>query len=365
MTFINKKTTIILFICTLLSGIGYTQKNLEKKLDSLLEAKFKPNRPGAVAMIAKDGKIIYQKAYGSANLELDIPMSTYHVFKIGSITKQFTAVSILMLLEQGKLTLEDDITMYLPDYPTHGQKITIHNLLTHTSGIKNYTAMQTLGSITKKDLTPKQLINFFKNEPVNFNPGEQYKYNNSGYVILGYIIESITKQSYQSFVEQHIFNPLHMSSSYYGSSKRIIKNRASGYHGKKSDYINAFYLSLTLPYSAGSLMSSTEDLLKWQNALKNNVLLKEATKEKAFTNYKLKNNTPINYGYGWGIKHINNLKTFEHGGSIPGFKSMAIYVPNIDTYIVILTNCDCNSPTKITSNIAEEVIDEFTSQSRN
>jgi CubicO group peptidase (beta-lactamase class C family) len=207
---------------------GYAQ-NLESNIDSLLGAKYPDNAPGATFLISRNGNIIYKKAFGLANLELNVPMQTGNVFEIGSMTKQFTAISILMLMEQGKLNLDDEITKFIPDYPTNGHKITIHHLLTHTSGIKRYTSMKKLNAISKQDLTPLELINFFKNEPIDFIPGEKFKYNNSGYVILGYIIEKVTGQPYANFVEEQIFKKLNMTASQYASNSKVIQNRASGY----------------------------------------------------------------------------------------------------------------------------------------
>jgi len=157
--------------------------------------------------------VLYRKAFGMANLELSVPMGVENVFEIGSITKQFTAVSILMLMEQGKLNLEDEITKYIPDYPTHGKKITIHHLLNHTSGIKSYTSMKSFIATAAIDKTPEELIDVFKNEPMDFDPGEKWLYNNSGYIILGHIIEEISGKSYEDFVTANIFNPLKMENS--------------------------------------------------------------------------------------------------------------------------------------------------------
>ena len=346
----------LLVVITALSlnfqSIGYAQKLT--KIDSLLQEKYPDNAPGATFLISKKGNIIYKKAFGLANLELSVPMKTDNVIKIGSITKQFTAISILMLMEQGKLNLDDEITRFIPDYPTNGNKITIHHLLTHTSGIKDYTRIKGLNAIAQKDLTPSELIDFSKNEPIDFVPGEKYEYNNSGYVILGYIIEKVSGKPYANFVEEQIFKKLKMTASQYARQREVIKNRASGYQ-KKDSYINRMDFSLTLAYSGGGLMSTVDDMFKWQEAIKNNLLISKETTEKAFTNYTLNNGEHTNYGYGWHIKAINNNRTFEHGGSVWGFKSMGVYLPDLDIYVIGLTNCLCNSPTKVTREIAELV----------
>lgn len=350
--------TAITFLFLQAQSVLYAQQTLISKIDSLLEVKYQPKDPGAVFLVAKNGNEIYKKAFGMANLELNVSMKSENVFEIGSMTKQFTAVSILMLIEQGKLNLNDKITKYISDYPTHEKIITVHHLLTHTSGIKSYTRMKGLNDIATKNLTPIELIDFFKHEPMDFAPGEKFKYNNSGYVILGYIIESVSGQSYANFIEEHIFEKLGMTSSLFADHKKVIKNRVSGYHNKKG-YLNSRYISYTIPYASGSLMSNANDMLKWQEALKNNILVSKNTIDKAFTNYTLNNGDYINYGYGWHIKEINGSQSREHGGSIFGFKSMAVHMPDEDIYVIGLNNCDCNSPTKITKKIVALVIDEI------
>mgnify|MGYP005989282647 CR=1 FL=1 len=349
------KKGLLLFISIAFISTGYSQSK-EARINKLLNEKFKENTTGAVVLISKKGEAIYRKAFGLANLELNTKMQVQNVFEIGSMTKQFTAVSILMLVEQGKISLEDEITKFIPDYPTHGQKITVHHLLNHTSGIKSYTRMKKLFAVARNDMKPLELINFFRDEPMDFNPGEKYKYNNSAYIILGYIIEQTSGISYASYIQKNIFDKLNMLNSSYASHTKIIKNRASGYHNR-GGYQNARYISHTLPYAGGSLMSSVDDMNLWQQALTTNSLLKKETLQKAYINYTLNNGEKINYGYGWNIKTINNEGSYEHGGSSFGYKSMGIYIPNKDIYVVILTNCDCISPTQLTRNIAKIIIE--------
>ena len=179
-------------------------KQLTAKFDQLLSEQFKTGETGAAALVSRKGQIIYKKAFGMANMELNIPMQPDNVFRIGSISKQFTAVAILQLMEQGKLNLQDDITKFIPDYPTHGHKITIEHLLTHTSGIQSYTGMKEFGTISRLDKTPEELIAFFKNQPMEFAPGTKWNYNNSGYFLLGYIIEKLSGKTYPEYVEENI-----------------------------------------------------------------------------------------------------------------------------------------------------------------
>jgi len=358
MNYKNWNRILFVFFTTIFIGVQsvVNAQDLGSQIDQVLEAKFNSDGPGAVFLVSKNGKPIYKKAFGHANLELDVPMQTDNVFEIGSMTKQFTAVGILMLMEEGKLKLEDDITRFIPDYPTHGHSITVHHLLTHTSGIKNFTSVKGLNAIAKKDMEPLEMIGFFKDEPMDFEPGEMFKYNNSGYVILGYIIEKVSGMSYADFVEQRIFKKLGMSSSRYATHKKVVSKRASGYH-KKDDYVNNRHISFSIPYASGSLMSTVDDLFKWEEAIKNHVLInEETTTQLAFTNYTTNSGEPINYGYGWHIKNLGGTKSYQHGGAIFGFKSMGVYLPEEDIYVVGLSNCDCNSPTQITRDIAEMVL---------
>ena len=347
---------ITIFTCLCFFSLGTSEaQNLSSQVDEYLLSHSQPDAPGASILIAKDGKAIYKKAVGMANLELDVPLSTDHVFEIGSITKQFTAVSILMLEEQGKLKVEDDITKYIPDYPTHGKTITIHHLLNHTSGIKSYTSMESFRKHARTDMTPTELIDVFKNEPMDFEPGEKFLYNNSGYILLGHIIELISGQSYADFIQDNIFTKLGMKNSYYGSMKKIIKNRASGYQDRNG-FVNADYLSLTLPYAAGSIMSTVDDLLIWQNAISANKLIKRSSLEKAINGSSLNNGEKIPYGYGWIKGSVNGSDTYEHSGGIFGYVTNGIFLPKENMYVIGLSNCDCSNVGEITTKIAAMAI---------
>lgn len=353
---------LFLFCFILLISITLNAQNLDLKIDSLIQTEFKDNNgPGGVFLVSQKGKPIYKKAFGIANLELDAKLNTNSVFQIGSMTKQFTAITILMLEEQGKIKVSDPISKYIPSYP-NGNHITIHQLLTHTSGIKDFTKMKSLSDIAQKEMTPEQMVDFFKNELTDFAPGEKFEYNNSGYVILGYIIELTSGETYEDFIKKNIFDKIGMTNSYYASDRKIIKNRAYGYHKKSSGYVNKTIINFSVPFSSGSLMSTLDDLLKWQNALNQNLLLNPKDGVKAFTKYKLNNGQEIEYGYGWHLKNINGIPTREHGGSIFGFKSMAVYIPSEDIYVVGFSNCDCNSPTQLVKDIAKISLENLKSK---
>lgn len=350
----SKKICLLLLLISIILNplnLVYGQK-LETKIDNLLLNLFKDkNGPGGVFLVSKAGKPIYNKAFGKANLELEVNLTTKNVFQIASMTKQFTAIAVLILEEEGKLNLNDPISKYIPDFPL-GDKITIHHFLTHTSGIKDFTKMKTLGDISKKDLTPKEVVDFFKSEPVDFKPGEKFEYNNAGYITLGYIIELVSGEDFENFIKKHIFDKAGMINSYYASDRKIINKRAYGYHKKEFGYVNKTQISFSIPFSSGSLMSTTEDMLKWQNALNNNLILNSNTIKKAFTKYKLNDGKEFTYGYGWHLIEVDGTQLRRHGGSVFGFKSMGVYIPSEDIYVIGLTNCDCNSPTQVTEDIA-------------
>lgn len=347
----------LIFVFILLNTVLANAQSFEAKVDSLILTAFKDkNGPGGVFMVAQNGKTIYQKAFGKANLELDVNLVPENVFQLGSMTKQFTAISILILEGEGKLKATDPVSKYIPDYPS-GDKMTIHHLLTHTSGIKDFTKMKSLSSIAQKDMTPRMMVDFFKNESIDFPPGEKFEYNNSGYVLLGYIVELVSGETYEQFVKKHIFDRARMSNSYYASDRQIINKRAYGYHKKETGYVNKTAINFSIPFSSGSLMSTVGDMLKWQNALNQNLLLNPKEIQKAFSRYKLNSGEEFTYGYGWHIKQINGVTTREHGGSIFGFKTMGVYIPAKDIYVIGLSNCDCNSPTQITGEIAAFAIE--------
>ncbi|WP_033959207.1 serine hydrolase [Psychroserpens jangbogonensis] len=351
---INPQFSKVIFICAfvLISASGVAQ-NLDEQIKVYLnEQGFDNESPGLSLLVAKDGKTIYKVGLGMADLENNIKTKSNHVFEIGSITKQFTSVSILMLEEQGKLSVNDEITKYIEDYPTQGKTITIHHLLNHTSGIKSYTNMASFMTHARTDMTPTELIDKFKNEPMEFDPGTQFNYNNSGYILLGHIIEVVSGQSYAEFIKANIFDKLDMTSSYYGSMTQLIPNRARGYSDTGSGFKNANYLSLTLPYAAGSIMSTTEDLLKWQNAISANTLISKNSLEKATNGSKLNNDEDIPYGYGWNKGDIRGSRTYEHSGGIFGYSTNGIFLPEENMYVIGLTNCDCGNVGAITSNVA-------------
>ena len=339
------RSTPVLLLAALTVLVPLTQARaaglddpLAAKIDAVMSAVYKPGQPGAAIIVQKDGRTIIRKGYGMADLELGVPVAPDMVFRLGSITKQFTAVSILSLAQEGKLSLQDEITKFLPDYPTQGKRITVEHLLTHTSGIQSYTDMPEWLPLWRKDMTPKELVDLFKDKPMQFEPGRSWSYNNSGFVLLGAIIEKVSGKTYEQFVDERIFKPLGMSSSYYGSTERIIPRRIPGYEEGESGFVNASYLSMTQPYAAGSLLSTVDDLARWSEAVFAGKVVGKAWLDKALTPFKLANGESTGYGYGWFVAEVGGHRSIEHGGGINGFTTYEMTFPDDHLFIAILTN---------------------------
>jgi D-alanyl-D-alanine carboxypeptidase len=343
----NRAVCLVIFSLVLILCLGHgglyadndPATELAKKIDAFLEKIYPANEPGAAVLAMQGDNIILRKGYGMANLELGVPIQPDMVFRLGSITKQFTAVAIMKLAEEGKISVDDDIHNYLPDFPTHGQKVTIRHLLNHTSGIKSYTSMPEWRPLMRKDMALTELIDLFKNQPMDFTPGEGFLYNNSGYILLGAIIEKVSGQRYEEYISEKIFQPLGMRSSYYGSSWRIIPRRVSGYDQAEDRIINASYLSMTQPYAAGSLLSTVDDLQRWYHALETGKVISAQSLEQMYKPTILNNGQTENYGYGWGLGTLFGEKIIEHGGGINGFSTDALRMPEKEILVVVLTNC--------------------------
>jgi CubicO group peptidase (beta-lactamase class C family) len=326
----------------LLFGYAGFAQQLTAGLDSLIGARLKDVAPGCAILVAKNGKIVYKKGFGMADIELNVPMQADMVFRLGSTTKQYTAIAILQLVEQGKISLQDSIQKFIKDFPNKGHTITIENLLTHTSGIIDYQALDTKASrenfYYRKDYNPKEIIDFFKDEPLAFVPGSKFGYSNSNYFLLGYIIELVSGENYKDYMQKHIFDAAGLSHTYYGGYKDIIPNRVNGYARYNGKYENADYLSMTIPYAAGALASNVEDMFKWHQALYAYQLVKKELLDKAFTPFKLADGSFSNYGYGWFIKYLQGSKTIEHSGGVDGFQSDEVHFPKEDVFVAMLYN---------------------------
>ena len=316
------------------------QQALAASIDASIGQHYKADMPGATVIVVKDGKPLFRKAYGMADTAARKPMSPDMVLRLGSITKQFTAVAILMLAEEGKLALTDDITRFFPDYPTGGKSITVEHLLTHTSGIVSYTSKPGYMVGMAKDMSVAAMIDSFKNDPLDFEPGTSYRYNNSGYFLLGAIIEKVSGQPYAKFVEQRIFVPLGMQDTAYEGHERGKAPRALGHTRDGEGYGAATALSMTQPYAAGSLVSTVDDLARWDAAIAQGKLLKATSWQRAFTPYTLASGKSTGYGYGWEMGRLQGAPIVAHGGGINGFSTFALRLPEQKVFVAVLTNAD-------------------------
>ncbi|MCB0632235.1 MAG: serine hydrolase [Saprospiraceae bacterium] len=315
-------------------------QSLEQQLDRILAEYVSPSTPGVTALVAKEGKILFRKSRGMSNLEFNTPMQSEQIFRIGSLTKQFTATAILKLAEENKLSLQDDIRRYIGDFLPGGAPISIENLLTHTSGIKNYTQIANWEkAVEQTDLSPEQLIDIFKNEPLAFQPGEQFMYSNLGYNLLGYIIESVSGLPFANYLQQTFFTPLGMQQTSYATPQTT---HIQGYSKRNGHYSEAADLDMKLPYAAGGLLSSVDDQLTWYQAIFDHKVLQEASLERAHRAFLLKNGRPIPYGYGWRIGSIQGAPSIKHDGIINGFVTFVIYLPVQQIFVALFSNCDCH-----------------------
>lgn len=333
------------------------QGDLAAYADRLLAETYPADEPGAAVLVTHQGKVVLRKGYGLADPELGVPVRPDMVFEIGSVTKQFTAAGILMLAERGLLSVEDDITKHLPDYPTHGHKITIEHLLNHTSGIPSYTNLDEdwLPKV-REDLKVQQLIDIFKDKPLEFAPGEKWAYNNSAYVLLGAVIEKLTGKTYEDFVEQEILAPAGMTASRYGSNAEVVPGRMDGYVRDGKGYRRAPYLSWTHPYSAGALLSTVDDLARWADALSTGKLLKTASLERMATPARLASGAPTHYAYGLGVSDYAGRRIIEHGGNTFGFAADILRMPEERLLIVILSNNNSKNPEPLAFRIAAKAL---------
>ena len=318
-----------------------------KRMDDVVQNYVRNKTFMGTVLVARGSDVIVSKGYGSANLEWDIPNTPTTKFRLGSITKQFTAASILLLEERGKLKLDDPIKKYVPDAPAAWEAITIFNLLTHTSGIPNFTNLPEYKSL-KLEATPvAKTIASVRDKPLDFAPGEKMSYSNSGYLVLGYVIERVTGGSYEAFVTDNIFTPLGMKDSGYDSNTTIIPRRAAGYVSTPNGPVNADYIHMSIPHAAGALYSTTEDLLRWEQGLFGGKLLSAASLAKMTTPFK------NDYAFGVIVQTAGGRKVIQHGGGIDGFNTFLSYYPESKLTVAVLANLNGQAPNQIATMLAD------------
>jgi CubicO group peptidase (beta-lactamase class C family) len=313
------------------------------EIDEMLSNYFKPGEPGATVIVSRRGVTLFRKAYGLANTDTKVPLRPELALRTGSVTKQFTAAAIMLLAEQGKLALADEIGKHLSDYPEHGRHITIENLLTHTSGIRNYTDLPQFGSVLTKDISVDEAIAFFKNAPLQFQPGQRFSYSNSNYFLLGAIIEKVSGISYQDFMQQQIFQPLQMHSTEIESAASPV-DTAIGYTQGRNRINKVPHYSMSWPFAAGAMRTSVDDLVRWDNAIRIGTLLRRESWERMAKDFTLSDGSHTGYGFGWFIRNLHGNDALEHGGDIGGFSADTWRFPKEQIFIAVLANSDSHEP---------------------
>jgi CubicO group peptidase (beta-lactamase class C family) len=318
--------------------------------DDYLKAQMESHRiPGVALMVVKDRQPVKIAAYGLANLELGVPVRPETVFEIGSVTKQFTAAGILLLAQDGKLSLDGKITDYLKAAPESWTNITLRHLLTHTSGLRNYTGLD--GFELTRHLSQEQFIRAIAAQPREFAPGDNWKYCNTGFNLLGYVIENVSGRNYWDFMSERIFGPLGMTNTMDRLPGRILPNRASGYEQTNHLHINRDY-NLTDVFSAGAIVSTVLDLAKWNTALDGDQLLNPATKTLMWTPARLNNGKPAKYGFAWFLDTVEGHKNIGHSGATSGFSASLQRFPDDHLAVILLTNTDEQIATTLAKKIA-------------
>jgi len=328
-----------------------------REIDLWLSGQFKPEEPGAIVIISQNGKPLLKKTYGLSNLEKKTPLAFTDVMRIASMTKPFTAMAIMLLEEDGRLTVQDDITRHLPGFATNGNKITIANLLTHTSGLGVYSESPKLLEILRDDTTSADIIKFIQTLPSNSAPGLVTHYNNSGYYILGSLIEKVSGMSYADFMKKRVFMPLQLN-------RTALETAADapplipGYRVQNGRFSDAPKMTAVVGFSAGSIVSSADDIERWVVAVESRKLLKPATWQRMMTNARLANGTSTEYGYSWRLRKLRGQDIVEHGGNTVGFQSQMMLFPKEQLSFVVMTNQQHrhNAARQVTERIAAMAI---------
>jgi CubicO group peptidase (beta-lactamase class C family) len=340
---------------------GSSDNGISAKVDAFVNGEMRAEKiPGLALAIVRNGEIVKAQGYGLANIELDVPVKPETIFQTGSVGKQFTATAVMMLVEDGKIRLDEPIGKYLPGSPVSWNGITVRNLLTHTSGVPDYES----DSLTKKggafinlrsDYTEDELFAKFSGLPLDFPPGSKWSYSNSGYVLLGILIHKVTGQFYGDVLQERIFRPLGMTSTRIISEADIIPNRAAGYRLVNGEIKNQEWVSPTLNTTAdGALYTNIVDMAKWDAALYTNKLLKKGSLDQMWSAVRLSNGKTAPYGFGWDVTEVNGHRLIEHGGAWQGFTTqISRYVDDRFT-VIVLTNLDSehSQPDRIAHDVA-------------
>lgn len=339
--FLKKYKSIFLLLIVLIPGFAEAQNSITPKLEAYVKNYSEVHDFSGVVLVAIKGKIVYQKAIGQANREWNVSNTLDTRFRIASLTKQFTAAAILQLAEKGKLTLEDNLSRYFPGFPK-GDSVTIHMLLNHTSGISEYSQNPDLFKLNPnqplKDIKDT-VLNTFRNLPFDFSPGTWWRYSNSNYMLLGWIIEQVSGTTYESYLSKNIFLKADMNNSGLIRQDSIIPRRAYGYNKIPGSWVTESIIPLNTAFSAGGLFSTAGDLNKWQQALFSGKIISKDWLSKMTK----PNREPVGAGYGIFVEEIYNRRAYSHSGNTPGFSSYMNYYPKEEVQIILLANRETNT----------------------
>lgn len=350
-----KNIIITLLITTTLFAQQKTTQQLET-IDQFLTDEYPKNEPGAVVLISKGDKILFQKAYGLASLAPKRKLKTDMVFRIASMTKQFTSAAVLQLVEQGKVSLTDTIQQYVPYYPVKQYPITIHHLLSQTSGIPDFFDVdEDEYHLLAKEYTPKDMIAYFKDEPLLFEPGSKWAYSNSNYSLLNAVIEKASGMRKRIYMEQFIFGPLDMTSSATGDPDHVKKKRiVTGY---AEDVPGIFKEGPAMSKSVGGVRSTVYDLYLWHRALHDKTVISEYVVSQLTTEKQINSGEGTGYGYGFFLKELQGSPTIQHGGNLFGFTTNGLYLPEEDLFVCVLSNTKFDRTPEIADYIGSVMID--------
>jgi CubicO group peptidase (beta-lactamase class C family) len=357
---------ILVFFALPIEALGQTpgaaNQDIAPKINEYMDALVRAGKFNGSILVAREGKVLVSKGYGMANYELDVPNTPQTKYRLGSITKPFTAMAIMLLQERGKLGVQDSICKYVAECPAGWQQITIHHLLSHTSGLAKHDKAGDYLKTAMIPMTLTQLIDGFKSKPADFKPGEKFDYNNNGYILLGHVIEKVSGQSYEVFLKENIFTPLRMMDTGYDNHDQIIKNRASGYV-RQSDRVggelyNAAYADMSQQLSAGGLYSTTGDLMRLDQALYDGKILSQKTLDTMFTIAIGNYGSAPNYGYGWFVNKQFNRRAISHPGGVPGFTSILTRFPDDKVVIILLGNLENSQVIRASNDLAAIIFGE-------
>ena len=356
--------SLVLFSCDSSKKQTAPASTLALKVDSLVQQYLDSAKIAGVAVaVMKNNQPLLLKSYGYADLAFDTKLPVNATFEIGSVTKQFTGAAIMQLVEQGKLNLDDDFTKYVA-FNTREKKVTVRQLLSHTSGIKGYTELPMFENLAQQKHKRDTLLRLVEKESFDFEPGEALIYNNTGFFILGLIIEKVSGLTYEAYVTKNLFEKAGMANSYYASESNITKKKAHGYQMGENGLVLASYLDHTWPYSAGSLCSSVEDLAKWNNALHHGQILNDGNYTEFITPVTLNDGTVTHYAKGITVTESHGRRKLEHGGGIFGYLSENAYYPDDSLSIVVLINtAGPVGPSEIADHIADYIFGKSKSNS--